>query len=67
MARSSAGTLAPRTPKLARANTGNGMPYCAPARPLSSMGTSTMVLPRKMVSSACHQFMPPSMSELASM
>ncbi len=66
-ARSSAGTFAPSVPKLARQNTGNGMPYFVPAWALSTMGSSTMRLPRKMVSTACDQFMPPPMSELASM
>ncbi len=67
MARKMAGIFAPFTPKLARANTGNGMPYFAPACPFNTIGTSTMVLPKKMVNMACHQFMPPSINELASM
>jgi hypothetical protein len=57
--------LAPLVPKLALTKTGNGMPYLAPACPFNIIGTNTMVLPRNMVKMACHQFMPPSMSELA--
>ncbi len=67
MARSTAATLAPLVPKLARAKTGNGMPYFVPGCALSRMGTSTMMLPRPMVSSACHQFMPTAMRPPASM
>src|SRR5688572_9676399 len=67
MARSSAGMLAPVVPKLDLARTGNGIPYFAPGRPFSIMGINTMVLPRNMVSIDCHQFMPPSINELASM
>src|SRR6266850_2324515 len=62
MARSSAGTLAPSTPNDARANTGNGMPYLAPAWALSSIGTSTIRLPRKMVTIAWLQDIPESIS-----
>src|SRR5262252_7216325 len=66
-ARSSAGTLAPRMPKAGRQYTGNGMPYLVPAWPFSINGTSTMMLARMMVSTACHQFMPSSISDEASM
>ncbi|MBE1460122.1 hypothetical protein H4W79_004336 [Nocardiopsis terrae] len=41
--------MAPRRPKEDRANTGNGMPYLAPAWPVSTIGNSTMRLPRTMV------------------
>jgi hypothetical protein len=34
---------------------------------MSTMGTSTMRFPSMMVSTACHQFMPPSTSPAASM
>ena len=57
-ARIIAGRLAPRRPNAARANTGNGMPYFVPAWPLSSIGSSTMTLPRAMVSTACFQSIP---------
>src|SRR5688572_7699950 len=66
MARSSAGTFAPRTPKLARHNTGNDTPYFVPACAFRIMGTSTIVLPRRIVTIACHQFMPCDMSPDAS-
>ena len=65
-ARNKAGTLAPRVPKEARQSTGKGMPYFVPAWALSTIGTSTMRLPRKIVSTACHQFMPPPMRDEAS-
>jgi len=58
MARSTAGTLAPKTPNEARAYTGKGMPYFAPAWALSMMGTSTMPLPRSTSRHACHQLRP---------
>ena len=61
IARSSAGRLAPRTPKLARQSTGNEMPYLVPAWALRTIGTSTMLLPSRMVSIACHQLIPCSM------
>ena len=67
MARSVAGMLAPRTPKLARTKTGNGMPYFAPAWAFRIIGISTMRLPSSTVPMAWSQFMPPAMSELASM
>ena len=66
-ARSTAGMLAPRTPKEARTKTGNGMPYLAPACALSSMGISTIRLPSRMVPMACHQLMPPAIRPEASM
>src|SRR5215468_2336886 len=66
-ARSNAGTLAPRIPKAARQYTGNGIPYLVPAWPFRIIGTSTMMLARMMVSTACHQFMPSSISDEASM
>jgi hypothetical protein len=34
---------------------------------LSTIGTRTMTFPRKMVRTACHQFMPPPISDEASM
>jgi hypothetical protein len=58
MARSMAGTLAPFTPNAARHNTGNDTPYFVPACAFRTIGTSTMVLPRRIVSMACHQVMP---------
>ena len=66
-ARKTAGILAPRTPKEARTNTGKGIPYFAPACAFSSMGTSTMRLPSRMVPMACHQLMPPAIKPEASM
>src|SRR5262249_57322816 len=66
-ARSNAGTLAPRMPNAARQYTGNGMPYLVPAWPFRIIGTRTMMLARTMVSTACHQFMPSSISDDASM
>ncbi len=66
-ARSTAGTFAPRTPNDARTSTGNGMPYFAPACAFSSMGTSTIRLPSRMVRIACHQLMPPAINPEASM
>ena len=61
-ARSSAAMLAPRTPNDARRNTGNGMPYFAPACAFSSKGTKTIRLPSSTVPSACFQSMPLAMS-----
>ncbi len=61
-ARTTAGRLAPRMPKEARAKTGKGMPYLGPACPVSSIGISTMTLARAMVSTACFQSMPTAMS-----
>src|SRR5215471_580813 len=66
-ARSNAGTLAPRMPKAGRQYTGKGMPYLVPAWPFRIIGTNTMMLARTMVSTACHQFMPSSISDDASM
>src|SRR5262249_50269735 len=66
-ARSNAGTLAPRMPKAGRQYTGKGMPYLVPAWPFRIIGTKTMMLARTMVSTACHQFMPSSISDDASM
>src|SRR5215468_5532588 len=66
-ARSSAGTLAPRMPKAERQYTGKGMPYLVPAWPFRIIGTNTMMLARTMVSTACHQFMPSSIRDDASM
>src|SRR3954467_3045145 len=43
------------------------MPYFVPAWAFSTIGTSTIMLPKKTVRTACHQFIPPSMSEEASM
>jgi hypothetical protein len=57
-ARSVAGTFAPRTPNAARHRTGNDTPYFVPACAFNTIGTSTMVLPRRMTSIACHQLMP---------
>src|SRR5712691_8806070 len=57
-ARISAGTLDPSVPYAARAKTGNGIPYFVPGCEFSKIGTSTIVLPRRMVISACDQFMP---------
>ncbi len=67
IARSNAGTLAPFVPKLALANTGKGIPYFAPAWPFNTIGINTIVLASKMVSIACHQFIPQLITELASM
>ncbi len=57
-ARSRAGTLAPLTPNAARQRTGNEMPDLVPAWALRIIGISTMVFPRRIVTIACHQFMP---------
>ena len=57
-ARSIAGTFAPFTPKLARHNTGNDTPYFVPACALRIIGSSTIVLPSRMVSIACHHVIP---------
>ncbi len=58
IARSTAGTLAPRTPKLARHSTGNDTPYFVPACAFSTIGTSTTTLPSRMTPSACHHAIP---------
>ncbi len=57
-ARINAGTFEPFVPYAARANTGNGMPYFVPGCELSKIGTSTIRLPSKIVTSACHHAMP---------
>src|SRR5215211_74171 len=57
-ARAIAAKLAPRTPKEARTKTGNGTPYLVPAWAFRSIGIRTRMLPKEMVSSACHQFIP---------
>src|SRR5437867_2577137 len=66
IARRIAGTFAPRVPNEARHKTGNDTPYFVPACAFRIMGTSTMVLPSRMVIIACHQFMPASMNPPAS-
>src|SRR5262245_47116341 len=66
-ARISAGTLDPKVPYAARANTGNGMPYFVPGCELSRIGTRTIVLPSRIVMSACDQFIPDAISPEASM
>src|SRR6185436_7581317 len=66
-ARINAGTLDPNVPYAARANTGNGMPYFVPGCELRRIGTSTIVLPSRIVNSACDQFMPAVISPDASM
>jgi hypothetical protein len=43
------------------------MPYLVPGCEFSRMGTSTMELPSRMVTSACHQFIPWVMRPEASM
>src|SRR5439155_4877934 len=53
-----AGTFAPRTPNDARQRTGNEMPYRVPACAFSTIGMRTIVLPKRMVTIACHQNMP---------
>src|SRR5713101_1100627 len=66
-ARISAGTFDPNVPYAARANTGNGMPYFVPGCEFNRIGIRTMVLPSRIVTSACDQFMPDAMSPDASM
>src|SRR5260370_613901 len=61
-ARISAGTFDPIVPYAARANTGNGIPYFVPGCELSRIGMRTIVLPSRMVKSACDQFMPADMN-----
>ena len=58
IARISAGRFDPYVPYAARANTGNGIPYFVPGCELSRIGASTIVLPSRIVISACHQFIP---------
>src|SRR6058998_1637212 len=67
MARMMAGRFEPTVPYAARAKTGKGMPYFVPGWELRRMGTRTMLLPRRMVISACHQFMPAPISPDESM
>src|SRR5438874_9735807 len=66
-ARIKAGTFDPSVPYAARANTGNGIPYFVPGCELSRIGMRTMVLPRRIVTSACDQFIPDASSPDASM
>src|SRR5688572_1289677 len=66
-ARISAGRFDPTVPYAARAKTGNGMPYFVPGCELSSIGASTIVLPKRIVISACHQFIPDEIKPDASM
>src|SRR5436309_2942325 len=66
-ARIRAGTFDPSVPYAARANTGNGMPYLVPGCELRRIGTRTIVLPRRIVTSACDQFMPADIRPDASM
>jgi hypothetical protein len=61
-----AGTFAPRTPNDARQSTGNETPYFVPACAFRIIGMRTMVLPSRIVTIACHQFMPASMNAPAS-
>src|SRR5205085_12608680 len=58
IARIKAGRFEPYVPYDARAKTGKGMPYFVPGGELRRMGTRTIVLPKRIVMSACHQFMP---------
>src|SRR6266566_4159538 len=66
-ARINAGTFDPSAPYAARANTGKGIPYFVPGCELSRIGMRTIVLPRRIVISACDQFMPDAISPDASM
>ena len=43
------------------------MPYLVPACAFKTIGIRTIVLPRKIVRTACHQFIPSSISDEASM
>src|SRR3954447_20794142 len=43
------------------------MPYFVPACALRIIGTSTIRLPRKTVTTACHQFIPSAINDEASM
>ncbi len=67
IARRMAGMLAPLVPNEARARTGNGMPYLVPGWAFSRIGIRTMMLPRPIVNSACHQFIPAASNPPASM
>jgi hypothetical protein len=60
-ARINAGRFEPIVPYAARAKTGNGMPYFVPGCELRRIGTSTIVLPRATVNSACPQLIPAAM------
>src|SRR5690242_8342251 len=66
-ARMSAGRFEPAVPYAARANTGNGIPYLVPGCELSRMGTSTIVLPSRIVNNAWPHDMPCAMSPDANM
>src|SRR6266705_5631732 len=66
IARRMAWTLAPFVPNDARHNTGNETPYFVPACALSVIGIRTMVLPRRIVIIASHQFIPASTKPPAS-
>src|SRR6266542_55725 len=66
-ARISAGTFDPSVPYAARANTGNGMPYFVHGCEFKRIGIRTIVLPRRIVTSACDQFMPDAIRPDASM
>src|SRR5579862_7747273 len=63
----SAGTFDPSVPYAALANTGNGMPYFVPGCELRRIGIRTIVLPSRIVISACDQFIPDASSPDASM
>ena len=63
----SAGRFDPSVPYAARAKTGKGMPYFVPGCEFSRIGTSTIVLPSRIVTSACFQFIPAAISPDASM
>lgn len=56
--RSTAGSTAPRTPKLLRASTGKGTPYLTPACPIRTMGSSTSALASRMHAMPWLQLMP---------
>src|SRR5215470_7095565 len=66
-ARISAGTFDPNVPYAARAKTGKVIPYFVPGCELSRIGTRTMVLPSRIVTSACAQLMPDAINPDASM
>src|SRR5438128_11923229 len=63
----SAGTLEPKVPYAARANTGNGMPCFVPAWEFRRIGASTIVLPSRIVPSAWRQLIPAPINPDASM
>src|SRR5207249_12016112 len=65
-ARMSAGTLEPKVPYAARANTGNGMPCFVPAWEFRRIGTNTIVLPSRIVTKAWPQLIPAPISPDAS-